>query len=58
MLLDKIAEYELKLHRDIQLFICKDKEELAKLGSGFVRNIIKGNLIKGELDFIKVRIKK
>ncbi|MFH1053820.1 MAG: nucleotidyltransferase domain-containing protein [Candidatus Woesearchaeota archaeon] len=53
----KIAYYELKLHRDIQLFICKNKEELSKLGEGLIRNIIKGNLIKGNLDFIRVGIK-
>ncbi len=52
----KIADYELKLHRDIQLFICQDKEDLAKLGFGLIRNIIKGNLIKGDLDFIEVEI--
>lgn len=52
----KIVDYELKLHRDIQLFICQNKEELTKLGSGLIRNILKGNLIKGNLDFIKVDI--
>lgn len=52
----KIAKYELKLHRDIQLFICQNKEGLSKLGDGLIRNIIKGNLIKGNLDFIRVGI--
>lgn len=52
----KIAEYELKLHRGIQLFICEDKKKLEKLGSGLLRNIIKGNLIKGNLDFIEVGV--
>jgi len=52
----KIADYELKLHRGIQLFICKDKEELTKLGDGLIRNIIKGSLIKGNLDFIEVGV--
>lgn len=52
----KIADYELKLHRDIQLFICRTKEELEKLGEGLIRNIIKGNIIKGSLDFIEVSI--
>ncbi|MBI2673033.1 nucleotidyltransferase domain-containing protein [Candidatus Woesearchaeota archaeon] len=50
----KIANYELKLHRDIQLFVCQNKEELSKLGTGLIKNIIKGNLLKGNLDFIKV----
>lgn len=52
----KIAGYELKLHKDIQLFICQNKKELAKLGSDLIRNIIKGSLIKGTLDFIEVGI--
>lgn len=52
----KIVNYELKLHRNIQLFICQNKEDLAKLGDGLIRNIIKGDLIKGNLDFIKVSI--
>ena len=49
-----IANYELKLNREIQLFICHNKEELNKFSSGLIRNIIKGNLIKGDIDFIKV----
>ena len=52
----KIANYELKLHKDIQLFICQNKKELAKLGGGLIRNIIKGDIIKGNLDFIEVGI--
>jgi predicted nucleotidyltransferase len=52
----KIADYELKLHKDIQLFICQNKEELAKLGEGLIRNIIKGNIIKGNLEFIEVSV--
>lgn len=52
----KIADYELKLHKNIQLFICNNKKELRKLGHGLIRNIIKGNLIKGDLDFIEVGI--
>lgn len=52
----KIVDYELKLHRNIQLFICQNKEELTKLGPGLIRNIIKGNLIKGDINFITVSI--
>lgn len=52
----KIAEYESKLHRDIQLFICKTKNELKKLGEGLIRNIIKGNIIQGDIDFVRVKI--
>jgi len=50
----KIMTYELRLHRNIQLFICKNKDELAKLGKGLIKNIIKGDIIKGDIDFIKV----
>lgn len=52
----KIADYETKLHKDIQLFVCHTKEELTKFGTGLIRNIIKGNLIKGDVDFIKVDV--
>ena len=51
-----VANYELKLHRDIQLFICQDKKELTKLGPDLIKNIIKGNFIKGDLNFITVDI--
>ncbi|MDP3918324.1 MAG: nucleotidyltransferase domain-containing protein [Nanoarchaeota archaeon] len=52
----KIANYEIKLHKDIQLFICKNKKDLRKLGNGVIKNIIKGNIIKGNLDFVEVKI--
>ncbi|MDP2749969.1 MAG: nucleotidyltransferase domain-containing protein [Nanoarchaeota archaeon] len=52
----KTGEYELKLHRDIQLFICENKEELLKFRPGLIKNIIKGNMIKGNIDFVKVNI--
>src|SRR3989344_1586046 len=51
-----IVEYELKMHKDIELFICQNKNDLSKLGNGLLKNIIKGNLIKGDLDFISVNI--
>lgn len=52
----KIASYETKLHRNIQLFICQNKKELEKFGSGLLRNIVTGNIVKGNLDFIEVGI--
>jgi predicted nucleotidyltransferase len=52
----KIADYEMKLHKNIQLFICRDKEELAKMGLGLIKSIVKGNIIKGDLDFVKVSV--
>ena len=50
-----IGRYELALHRDIQLFASKDIRELKKMGDGLMRNIISGNIIKGEIgeDLIK-----
>lgn len=52
----KIVDYELKLHREIQLFICQNKNELKKLGQGLIKNIINGYTIKGNIDFIGVDI--
>lgn len=51
-----VAKYELALHHPIEVFACQNKKELAKMGSALMRNIIKGNLIKGDLDFVKVEI--
>jgi predicted nucleotidyltransferase len=51
-----IAKYENSLHRDIQLFTADSKKELEKLGIGLIRNIVKGNLIKGDIDFVKVEM--
>jgi predicted nucleotidyltransferase len=49
-----IGRYEINLHRDIQVFICKNLKELKKLGKGLIRNIIKGDIIKGDIQFLKV----
>ena len=49
-----IAPYELKLHRDIQLFICKNKKDISKLGEGLITNILKGDLIKGDIKPLEV----
>jgi predicted nucleotidyltransferase len=51
----KIAPYELKLHRDLELFICKNNDELKTYNEGLLKNIIRGHLIKGNLDFIQVK---
>jgi predicted nucleotidyltransferase len=50
----KIAKFEDILKRDIQIFVAKNKNDLEKLGDGLINNIIKGNLIKGDIDFVKV----
>ena len=45
----KIGKYEIKLHRDIQIFLGKDKKDLKRMGAPLLRNIIRGDLIKGGL---------
>lgn len=52
----RLAQYETKLKRNIELFHCKDKIELKRYGQGLIKNIIKGTIIKGDIDFIKVGI--
>ena len=52
----KLAGYEMKLNRDIQVFACNKKEDLHKFGEGLIRNIIKGNIVKGDIDFVRVEI--
>lgn len=52
----RIVPYEMKLKRDIQVFHCSSPKELTALGSNLLRNILKGNLIKGDLDFIEVKV--
>lgn len=49
----RTGKYEMKLHRDIQLFICKDQKELKKFGKGLIRNIIQGDIIKGNIRFFE-----
>lgn len=52
----KVSNYELKLHKEIQLFICQNKKEINKLGEPLINSIIKGDILTGELDFIKVNV--
>lgn len=52
----KLAEYELKLGRDVQVFACSGKKELNKLGEALIKNILKGNIIKGDADFVRGEI--
>ena len=51
-----IGKYEISLGRDIQIFSYPNRESLQQLPSGLLKNIIKGNLLKGNLDFIEVKI--
>lgn len=52
----KLAEYEMKLNRDIQVFACGKREELRKFGEGLIRNIIKGSIVKGDIGFVRVGV--
>ena len=49
-------KYEKKLKREIQLFTCKNKEDLKKLGEGLLTNIIKGIVIKGYVGFVRTTV--
>ena len=45
----KIGKFEKLLHRDIQIFLCEDKNSLQKMGPGLIKNIIKGTTLKGTI---------
>ena len=47
-------EFRGKLHRELEIFECKNSTYLEKFGSGLLRNISEGYLVKGNLDFIEV----
>lgn len=44
-----IWRYEIKLNKDIQLFIFRNKYELSKLRKDLINNIIRGYIIKGDI---------
>lgn len=52
----KIAKYEMKLMKDIQVFVCREKNDLLKIGAALLKNILKGNLVKGDINFVKVSV--
>lgn len=52
-----VGKYRKKLHREIQTFICKDKEELSKMNPALLKNITEGYMIKGSMDFVEVKAK-
>ena len=47
-------EYWSILGREIQVFVCKNKEQVKKFPLGLLKNIIEGYIIKGGLDFITI----
>ena len=49
------GKYENILHRQIQVFSCKNQKELKKFNKDLILNIIKGDLIKGDLNFLEVK---
>jgi len=48
---DKTA-YELKLHRNIELHIFQNKEDLAEVKTGLIQNIVNGYIVKGRIQDI------
>ena len=46
----EIGKYEKKLQRDIQIFAAQDEKELKKMGSALLKNIIRGDILKGEAE--------
>lgn len=48
--------YERKLKREIQVFTAKKKSDFEKYYSGLLVNIVKGYIVKGDLEFADVKI--
>ncbi len=48
------GKYERRLHREIQVFTAKNKEDLKKFRHGLLTNIATGYFVKGKLDFAEV----
>jgi predicted nucleotidyltransferase len=42
---------ERNLKRELQIFVCKDKEELKRFGPGLIRNILEGKIVSGQIPF-------
>lgn len=51
-----IGKYERKLQHEIQTFTCKNLQELRKFDGKLIESIIKGIILKGNIDFLKVKI--
>ncbi len=47
-------KYRIALHREIETFVCKDKEELKRFNPALLHNVAEGYLIKGSLDFMQM----
>lgn len=49
------GKFRVKLHREIETFVCKDKKGIDNMKPGLLRNIVEGYLVKGSLDFLEVK---
>lgn len=47
--------FERKLSREIEIFLVKSRQELKRLHPDLIKDMIKGDLIKGDLDFLEVK---
>ncbi len=50
----KPVKFETKLHREIQIFHAKNKNDLNKYGNALISNIIQGEFIKGDISTLEV----
>lgn len=50
-----LAGYQKRLKREIQLFNAKNEQEIKKIGGELMKNIIKGYLVKGDINFLEVK---
>jgi len=46
--------YERTLEREIQLFPCSTTKDISRYSPGLLKNIVKGYLLKGNIDFLEV----
>ncbi|MFC1775110.1 nucleotidyltransferase domain-containing protein [Nanoarchaeota archaeon] len=52
----EIAKYQKILKRDIQLFTVKTKNDFKNIGDKLMKNIIQGDIIKGDIGFVEVKV--
>ena len=49
------GKYELKFHREIQVFTAKNKGDFKRFAPALLKNIAEGYIVKGNLDFAEVK---
>jgi len=52
----ELYKYRIVLHREIEMFICIDEKELYEFNPALLHNVAEGYIIKGNLDFMQVRV--